>query len=362
MNRGLYIGATSLITNQRRMEVLANNLSNINTTGFKKDISISESFPEKLMIKKTRRPEFRNRNPEDNFTYNTIESGGEVAHRAKIKEGFFRMETPLGKSHVKEIEVIVDDEGYLKTKYINLDGESRTNGEYYLLDRNGNRIRNPENIEAVLEENIYHPRNYVVGTMSRGVNFKRVHTDFTQGGIIDTNGKFDIALLGDGFFKLQGDEEGEILYTRNGSFTLDTDNYLVDLDGRRVLGTNGPIRIEGSEVNISEDGVISVDGNNVGNLDVVTIENSEFLRKVGENNFRMATIINPETGEEELIEAEEGVSDARILQGHLETSNMNAVDGMVEMITLLRDFEANQKVVRMQDEMLEKAATEIGRV
>ena len=52
----------------------------------------------------------------------------------------------------------------------------------------------------------------------------------------------------------------------------------------------------------------------------------------------------------------------RVLQGHLETSNMNAVTGMVEMISLMREFEANQKVVRMQDEMLEKATTELGRV
>ena len=51
MNRGLYISATSLSANQKRLEVLANNLANVNTTGFKKDVSLTETFPEKLLAK-----------------------------------------------------------------------------------------------------------------------------------------------------------------------------------------------------------------------------------------------------------------------------------------------------------------------
>ncbi len=353
MNRGLYIGSTSLVANQRKMDVLSNNLANINTTGYKKDFAITESFPEKLLAKKSRIGEFRRRPVEDNLEYENLDNN---THNVKVKEGYFRVETPRGESFVKEINFIEDEDGYLKTSYRSLNEDRKTDYENYILDKNGNRVQNPGDIEGAIESLVYSPRNFVVGTMSAGVNFKRIHTDFTQGGVMDTGGSLDIALMGEGFIKLQG-EDG-VIYTRNGSFSIDTDRNLVDLDGRMVLGTNNqPITINGSEVNISENGTINVDGDNVGQIGIVQIGNKEFLRKIGDNNFRMA--VNND-GEE--IGAEEEDYVGRVLQGHLETSNMNAVTGMVEMISLMREFEANQKVVRMQDEMLEKATTELGRV
>ena len=62
------------------------------------------------------------------------------------------------------------------------------------------------------------------------------------------------------------------------------------------------------------------------------------------------------------VEAEERPYEGEVLQGHLESSNVNAINEMVEMISLLREFEMGQRLIRMQDEMLEKAVNEIGRI
>ncbi|WP_333638023.1 flagellar hook-basal body protein [Tissierella praeacuta] len=346
MNRGLYIGATSLVANQKKLDVLSNNLANINTSGFKKDISLTESFPEKLLAKTSRTPELRNMPRENNITY---ENNGEI-HSARTEEGYFVVNTPRGKSYVKEIKFVVDNEGYLKTSYKNLEDQHKTDYENYIIDNNGNRIQQGGDMEALLQGIVYTPPSYVIGTMSGGVRFQKLVTDFTNGGLMDTGGKLDFGIKGSGFFKLQG-ENGETLYTRNGSFAI-TEGYLTDLDGRRVLGRNGQIPLNGRDVDVLASGQVLVDGALVDTLDIVNINNKEFLRKRGDNLFYMAENVN----------AEEAQFNGEVLQGYLESSNMNPISGMVEMINLLREFEANQKVVRMQDEMLEKAANEIGRV
>lgn len=346
MNRGLYIGATSLVANQKRLDVLSNNLANINTVGYKRDISLTESFPEKLLAKMSKEPELRNISGENNITY---ETNGQQ-HTARTQEGYFVVETPKGKSYVKEIRFVVDEEGYLKTSYKNLEDEYKTDYENYIIDNNGGRIQGAEDIENRLQGLVYNPPPYVIGTMSGGVRFQKLFTDFTNGEFMETGGSLDMAIKGNGFFKIQGNE-GETLYTRNGSFSI-TEGYLTDLDGRRVLGNNGEIFLGNGMVDILGNGQVLVDGNPIDILDVVDINNKEFLRKQGDNLFYMA----------ENTVAEEVVFNGEVLQGYLEGSNMNSISGMVEMINLLREFEANQKVIRMQDEMLEKAANEIGRV
>ena len=91
---------------------------------------------------------------------------------------------------------------------------------------------------------------------------------------------------------------------------------------------------------------------NAGILDIVDLDNKEYLRKVGNNLYQMAE------GED----GEEIPFDGEVLQGYLEESNVDSIREMVEMITLLRNFEAGQKAIRVQDEMLEKSSNEIGRV
>ncbi len=350
MNRGLYTAMTSMVNNQKRMDVLSNNLANVNTTGYKKDYSISESFPEKLFAKRNRVNEPNRVAPLDNVT---MQRDGDV-YRARVKEGFFRVETPTGISHVKEIS-FVEDEGYLKTSYKRFNDQRTTLGENYILDRTGNRIAAGNMNENIMENLVYNPKGYVIGTMSGGVKFKRSFADFTQGGIVDTGNKLDVALLGPGFFKLQG-QEG-VLYTRDGNFSLNGQNQLVDMDGKAVLSNNNtPITLPNGDINISENGVISVDGQMIATLGIENITNTEALKKVGDNNYQGIVQNNEPIPLQ--IEAFQG----RTMQGHVESSNMNPIDGMVEMIKLLREFEASQKVIRMEDEMLEKAATEIAKL
>lgn len=346
MNRGLYISATSMIANQRRLETISNNLSNMNTTGFKKDVVLTESFPEVLLSKINDRPNLRSQR-ENEIEY---ETNGDI-HRAHTNEGYFMVRTPNGVSYVKDIRFIVDDEGYLKTFYKNEQDEYKTDGENYILDRNRNPIQGGGNIEGLLEGIVFHPSPRVVGTMNAGAKVKKVVTDFTQGELLDTGGTFDLALRGNGFFKVQG-EDGQTYYTRDGSFTVNNMGQLTTSEGYLVMGTGGPIIINGNDVEITKDGQVFVDGNMMGNLDVVNLDNKEFLRKIGNNFYRMA----------EGIEAEEIPFAGEVIQGFLENSNVDSINEMVEMISLLRNFETCQKAIRVQDEMMEKSANEIGRV
>lgn len=335
MNRGLYISATSLIANQKRLESIANNLSNMNTMGYKKDITITESFPEVLLSKINDKPSIRP-SGENEIYYQT---DGET-HTAHTDEGYFMVRTPNGISYVKDIQFVVDDEGYLRTFYRNEKNEYKVDAENYIVGPGGNPVQGQGgDLEGMIQGLVYNPSPRVIGTMSAGVNVKKVVVDFSQGSIVETGGKYDVALNGSGFFKVQGDN-GEIYYTRNGAFTVNANGELTTIDGYRVLGQNGPIDIgRGQELNVSM-------------LDVVDLDNKEYLRKVGNNLYQM-----PED-----IEGEEAPFGGEVLQGFLEDSNVDSIKEMVEMINLLRNFESCQKAIRVQDEMLEKSANEIGRV
>lgn len=352
MNRALYIGATSMIANQKRMDVLTNNLANVNTAGYKKDFSVHESFPEKLLAKRSRLSE---RVGQRQSAFQMSRKG--EAYVASVKEGYFVMQTPRGKSYVKDIEVIPDAEGYLKTHYRmdTDDNPVKTDYENYLLDKSGNRIRVDGDMEETLRQAVYHPASFIVGTMSRGVRFQKTVTDFSNGGVEETGGTFDLALSGDGFFKVMDPQTQEVYYTRNGSFEY-SNGYLKDMEGRLVMADGEPLELDGTEglpqISVASDGTLTAGEETLGKLDIVRIANRELLRKVGENRFA------PAKG----ATAEEQPFEGRVLQGYLETSNVNAVDSIVEMIQLQRDYDTNQRMVRTVDEMLQKSSTELGRV
>ena len=367
MNRGLYIGATSLVANQKKLEVLSNNLANVNTTGYKKDISLTETFPEKLLMKiKDGSTPIKSRRQSEFNNFNLEGPDARGVYTAQAGKGYFVVETPHGKSYVKEIQFIID-EGYYKTFYTDNRSELRsdniednyqykTDHENYITDGQGNRLRGEDGGPAeLLVQSVYYPDPNVIGTINAGVKFHKIATDFSPGALMETGGKFDLALNGPGFFKIQG-EDGT-LYTRCGSFVINGEGNLSTLDGKEVLGQGGPINVNGAEFEVTKDGRVIVDGDEVGVLDIVDIRNREFLRKIGDSLYKMATDIN---GEE--IPAEEEPFTGEVFQGYLEESNVNAITEMVEMITLLREFEAGQKAIRTQDEMMDKASNEIGRV
>lgn len=357
MNRSMYIAASGLLTNQKNIEVISNNLSNVNTTGFKKDIAILESFPEVLLSKINDRIDMDNHRA---FRGVNVERDGDI-FTLTINSGYFKVSTPAGVGNSRSLRFIVDSNGYLKTFYKNVEDELKADGENYVLGKNGPIRVEDRNIEIdnrgnvisggqIIDNLITFPPFNVIGTTSGGVRFDKIATDFTSGVMTETGNKLDFALQGDGFFKVQ--TPNGVAYTRDGSFILNANRGLVTNEGYAVLGQNGPIVLSSNDFEIGENGDIIVGGQVENSLDIVRIDNKEYLRKQGNNLYR--TIDN--------VQAEEAFFDGQLLSGYLETSNVNTIKEMVNMITAQRSYESNQKVIKAQDELLEKVVNELGRL
>jgi len=182
----------------------------------------------------------------------------------------------------------------------------------------------------------------------------QLNRDFSQGDIKTTDNPFDVALASPGFFKV---ETGEgIQYTRSGSFTLDSQGILVDMNGNSVLGQGGaifidPANIQGEGIEISGTGEIRVGTEIVDTLDIVTFADLSKLEKKGQNIYAYTG----NTGDEILPET--------VVVKHmaLEGSNVQVVDEMVKMIDYHRMFETFTKSMMTFDEIDSKAISEVGR-
>ena len=253
MIKGLYTSALGMTTQMKRMDVVANNIANANTTGFKRDIVATQSFSAEL---------------------------------AK------RLDDPSGVS--------------------------------------------TQNHDAKL------------GPISQGVFVDSVHTDFTTGNLVQTGGTYDLAILDSGFFSVLSDD-GTRRYTRDGSFTIANDHTLRTKDGYIVEGQNGAITLPEGFITFSPAGEIFADGEYVDALRLADFENPESLRKYGDNLYATSaeSFEKPVTGS--------------VQQGFLESSNTNAVREMVDMITVSRLYETNQRMVTIHDTILGRAVAEIGK-
>ena len=250
MLRGLYTGWTGMVNEQKRLDVISNNLANADTLGYKQESVSSQSFDKLLTIK--------------------IRDGSQAYH------------------------------------------------------------------------------NQAIGTMSLGVKVGEVYTDYSQGSIRGTSSPLDLALSGSGFFTITTtNAKGETVtrYTRDGSFQLTKDGY-------RVQGSGGDIQIDpnAKDITIDNSGRITVDGEVKDTLKIVDFEDYDYILKTGDNLYRVVD------------GATETTSNASVLQGYTEQSNVNVVSEMVDMITVTRAYEANQKMIRSQDSMLEKAVNQVGRL
>jgi len=198
------------------------------------------------------------------------------------------------------------------------------------------------------------PVNIQVG---HGVMLSATRKDFTKGSFIETNGTYDLAIDGDGFFSVML-PNGEIRYTRDGSFKLSVDYdeaMLVTSEGYIVLDEDdNEIYIESgiTDINIDERGYITgldEDGEvvEIGRLKIVKFQNPSGLLSEGANLYSQTLA----SGEEIPIDAEE--MDMRIMQGYLETSNVKIVDEMVKMISAQRAYEISSKAIQTSDEMMQ---------
>ncbi len=196
----------------------------------------------------------------------------------------------------------------------------------------------------------YNKNEYTpIGRMNMGSKLDATYVDFSEGRIRETGNPLDLAIHGNGFFVVS--YKGGEAYTRAGNFTLSKDGELVTLDGFKVLGEGGPIAISGKNIEIGEDGAIYVDGELVDKLRIVDFADRENLQKIGYNLFTYNGRNNPQTPEKYTIK-----------QGALEYPNVNIVKEMVNLLEATRIYETNQKILRMQDETLGRAITELGRV
>jgi flagellar basal-body rod protein FlgF len=194
-----------------------------------------------------------------------------------------------------------------------------------------------------------------IGTMSLGVKLGEVYTDYNQGSLRITTNTYDLALEGKGFFALSvTDRAGNVStqYTRNGSFTMARDGYIVDEEGNHLMGEAGEIQIptNATKVIVDSNGEIYADGVYIDRIQIADFEDYDYLIKVGDTRYKA------------LEGAVERPHNAVVRQGYTEQSNVNVVSEMVEMITITRAYEANQKIIRSIDNTLDLAVNSVGKV
>ena len=173
-----------------------------------------------------------------------------------------------------------------------------------------------------------------------------------------------MAIDGNGFFAVEftnKDGETSVKYTRDGAFKITNEGYLVTADGNHVLNATGALNGDAGQANwikidptkdfeIDQLGAVSQNGQIVGTVGVVDIDNYDYISKYGENLYDLTAGGNVVAG------------NASIEQGVLETSNVQVVSEMVNMITIQRAYEAGQKVITAVDETLDKSVNDVGRV
>lgn len=189
--------------------------------------------------------------------------------------------------------------------------------------------------------------NRTIGKESLGVKIGETYTDYTQGSFKVTGNTYDLALEGDGFFNVSYTSKSGVTttrYTRDGSFSVNNENMLVTEDGDYLLGEGGRIQVpQGAKITVDEDGNIYADDEYVDKLKITDFKDYNYLQKFGENLY---TAVDGAT---------EKTADCKVRQGYLEMSNINVISEMVEMITISRAYESNQKAIQTIDSSLEKS-------
>ncbi len=194
-----------------------------------------------------------------------------------------------------------------------------------------------------------------IGIKNPGVKIGENYTDYTQGSFRITDNTYDLALAGDGFFAIEFTNkagETDTKYTRAGQFTLNKDGYLVTEEGDYVLDTqNRRIRLNTLlDSKITDDGTIYQNDQAVARIQVTDFEDYDYLEKYGETYYQ------PIEG------AKTTTTDAQVKSGYLEMANVQIVSEMVNLISITRAYESNQKVVQTIDGTLDVAANQIGKL
>lgn len=247
MQRGLYIAGTGMMVQRRQMENVTNNITNAETTGYKKNFLVSHSFDEVML-----------RRINDTYVAGT---------------------------------------------------------------------------------------GYYAGPLTFGALVDQKYYDFDQGGLESTDLNTDMAIVGDAFFVM--DTPAGERYTRAGAFALTVDGYICDPEGNYLMGRNGRIHVGSDDFSVSSEGVVTVGGRYIDTVRLVRFEDNHSLRSEGGNLYNST-------------EVPLDAANVELKQGFLENSNVSIAREMVDMMTLYRAYETNQRILTMIDETLGMAANEIG--
>ena len=196
------------------------------------------------------------------------------------------------------------------------------------------------------------PNRAAANTQPVSLPASRTHLNFSPGEVRRTDNNTDLAIEGKGFFEVQL-PNGNTAYTRDGEFKLNAQGQLVTKQGYLVMGEGGPIQLDRTlsvGLSIAPDGTLSQGSEGRGKINIVAFNDPNLLTPTGGGFFLAKDpAVQPDP---------QSVSTVR--QGFLEGSNTSAVSEMANLITVMRAYEANQRVVQMQDERMGRAISELG--
>ncbi len=196
-------------------------------------------------------------------------------------------------------------------------------------------------------------KKQVLGDISLGTRIDEVNTNFKQGTFISTENNSDFAINGNGFFEVK-DYNGNTYYSRDGSFKVNSQGYLVTNAGHNVMGINNatgalePINVGNGKINITPANDIYIDGVNKYKFSIKDFNDYKSLKKAGDNLYSGDNPIN--------------ANNYYIKQGYVEGSNVDYISTMAETMETIKEFEANQKIIQTIDSTLKQIANEIGSV
>ena len=267
--------------------------------------------------------------------------------------------------------------------------ESAANGMLALMDMNDNTANNLANVNTigykkgslrfkdVMQSAVYSQEGSIIrnmnennylGSLSVGSQSMQYTHDFSQGALTKTSNPYDVAIEGDGFFKIQ-DIDGNISYTRNGSFVVDRGYWLKTKQGEFVLDVNNRrIRMlpedmedetvfrDRKDIVIAENGNIEINSYNqkipLQTIGIYDFSDKDDLFEIGDAKFVPRDIINNPGLRSEKFS---------IQQGMLELSNSNVIQEMINTINTSRNYESLTKVVSTNSDMLTTAVS-VGRI
>lgn len=299
MLRGLYTSASGMISQQRKHDIVTNNIANANTPGFKQGTAVSRSFPEMLAAR------MNNTNDEPSgVRIGAINTGVLAEENVSLHaQGDIReTNNPFDFALISNIQV----EG----------ARFDASGKY--VDENGQRVMQPQ-----------------------------------------------------AFFTVRN-ADGEERYSTSGKFTVNVEGQLVTSEGNLVLDrsgepivllepetrtpvTNFRITREGRFTNVDGQALLGQNGQPM-TLMITRVDDPNQLVREGNGLYRLAAENN---GVARPVNAEDQVE---IRQGYIEDSNVDPTQAMVDMMSALRAYEANQKMIQYYDQSMDKAVNEVGRV